>query len=215
MHPRRLFSGIDFFGRAIMSVEDNVALMRSLYDAYSRRDPAPLFENLGAAVQFHFVAQPDHFTFAGSHTGKDGVQRALELIAQEYDWLAYQARDFIAEGDRVVALTEGVIQHRASGKELPMRMVDIIRIEDGRIVEFTEFFDSAAMLANDMAYRAAQRPSLGGKARLRAKLPKKTAKKAKPKSRKPAAKKPAIKASASRKSKAVRLKAKKKAGRRR
>jgi hypothetical protein len=30
-----------------MSVEDNVALMRNLYDAYSRKDAAPLFENLG------------------------------------------------------------------------------------------------------------------------------------------------------------------------
>jgi len=198
-----------------MSVGDNVALMRSLYEAYSRKDPAPLFENLGEAVQFHFVAHPDHFTFAGSHAGKDGVQRALELIAREYDWLVYQARDFIAEGDRVVALTDGVIQHRASGKELPMRMVDIIRIEDGRIVEFTEFFDSAAMLANDMAYRATQRPNARGKARLRAKLPKKAAKKAKPKSRKPAARKPAAKVSAAKKSKAVKPKAKKKPARRR
>jgi len=197
-----------------MSVEDNVALMRSLYEAYSRRDPAPLFENLSEAVQFHFVAHPDHFTFAGSHTGKDGVQRALELIAQEYDWLVYQARDFIAEGDRVVALTDGVIQHRASGKELPMRMVDIIRIEDGRIVEFTEFFDSAAMLANDMAHRA-QRAAVGAKARLRAKLPKKAAKKAKPKSRKPAAKKAGAKAAGARKSKALKPKAKKKPARRR
>lgn len=205
-----------------MSVEDNVALMRSLYDAYSRRDPGPLFENLGEAVQFSFVAQPDHFTFAGSHAGKEGVQRALELIWREYDWLAYQAQDFIAEGDRVVALTEGVLQHRASGKELPMRMVDIIRIEDGRIVEFTEFFDSAAMLANEMAHRTAQRLSVGGKAKLGAKLPKKAAKRAKPKSRKPAAKKPASKAAAFKKSKAggsktkkAGPKAKKKAGRRR
>ena len=197
-----------------MSVEDNVALMRSLYEAYSRRNPAPLFENLSEAVQFHFVAHPDHFTFAGSHTGKDGVQRALELIAQEYDWLVYQARDFIAEGDRVVALTDGVIQHRASGKELPMRMVDIIRIEDGRIVEFTEFFDSAAMLANDMAHRA-QRAAAGAKARLRAKLPKKAAKKAKPKSRKPAAKKAGAKTAGARKSKALKPKAKKKPARRR
>jgi ketosteroid isomerase-like protein len=197
-----------------MSVEDNVALMRSLYEAYSRRDPAPLFENLGEAVQFHFVAHPDHFTFAGSHTGRDGVQRALELIAQEYDWLVYQARDFIAEGDRVVALTDGVIQHRASGKELPMRMVDIIRIEDGRIVEFTEFFDSAAMLANDMAHRA-RRAAAGAKTRLRAKLPKKAAKKTKPKSRKPAAKKAGAKTSGARKSKALKPKAKKKPARRR
>jgi ketosteroid isomerase-like protein len=197
-----------------MSVEDNVALMRSLYEAYSRRNPAPLFETLSDAVQFHFVAHPDHFTFAGSHTGKDGVQRALELIAQEYDWQVYQARDFIAEGDRVVALTDGVIQHRASGKELPMRMVDIIRIEDGRIVEFTEFFDSAAMLANDMAHRA-QRAAAGAKARLRAKLPKKAAKKAKPKSRKPATKKAGAKAAGARKSKALKPKAKKKPARRR
>jgi uncharacterized protein len=195
-----------------MSVEDNVALMRSLYEAYSRRNPAPLFENLSETVQFRFVAHPDDFTFAGSHTGKDGVQRALELIAQEYDWLVYQARDFIAEGDRVVALTDGVLLHRASGKELPMRMADIIRIEDGKIVEFTEFFDSAALLANDMAHRARR---AGGKAGLRAKLPKKAARKAKPKSRKPAAKKARAKTSAARKSKALKPKAKKKPARRR
>ena len=65
-----------------MSVEDNVALMRNLYDAYSRKDAAPLFENLGEAVQFQFVGHPDQFTFAGSHLGKDGVQRALELVAR-------------------------------------------------------------------------------------------------------------------------------------
>ena len=176
--------------------------------------PAPLFETLSDAVQFHFVAHPDHFTFAGSHTGKDGVQRALELIAQEYDWLVYQARDFIAEGDRVVALTDGVIQHRASGKELPMRMVDIIRIEDGRIVEFTEFFDSAAMLANDMAHRAqraapAQRP---GSARS---CLKRRQRRPSPRAGSRRPRKPAAKAAGARKSKALKPKAKKKPARRR
>jgi ketosteroid isomerase-like protein len=193
-----------------MSVEDNVALMRNLYEAYGRKNPGPLFESLSEAVQFHFVARPEHFTFAGSHLGKDGVQRALELIGQEYDWLVYQARDFIAEGDRVVALTDGVLRHRASGKELPMRMVDIIRIEDGRIVEFTEFFDSAALLANDTAHRARR-----VKARLRAKLPKKAAKKAKPQSRKPASRKAATKTAGARKTKPSKPKAKKKPARRR
>ena len=197
-----------------MSVEDNVTLMRSLYEAYGRKNPGPLFESLSEAVQFRFVAQPEHFTFAGSHTGKDGVQRALELIGQEYDWLVYQARDFIAEGDRVVALTDGVLLHRASGKELPMRMVDIIRIEDGRIVEFTEFFDSAALFANDTAHRA-RRAEASAKARLRAKLPKKAAKKVKPKSRKPARRKAAAKTAGARKSKAIKPKAKKKPARRR
>lgn len=197
-----------------MSVEDNVALMRNLYDAYGRKDAAPLFESLGEAVQFHFVGQPDQFAFAGSHAGKEGVQRALELIAREYEWLAYQARDFIAEGDRVVALTEGLILHRASGKALPMRMVDIIRIEDGRIVEFTEFFDSAAMLANDMAHGTAAASSRA-KTRLRAKLPKKAAKKAKPKSRTPVTKKAGAKTAGAGKSKILKPKAKKKAARRR
>ena len=48
-----------------MSVEDNVALMRSLYEAYSRRNPAPLFETLSDTVQFHPLQATRQYRFSG------------------------------------------------------------------------------------------------------------------------------------------------------
>lgn len=139
-----------------MSADDNVALLRRLCEAYGRKDVAPLFDCLDEAVQFHFAAHPDHFSFAGTHAGRDGIARAVSLIARDFDCLDFRARDFIAEGDRVAALTEGVIQHRGTGNKLDIRMVDIVRLSEGRIVEFTEFFDTGSILAASEPRRRAR-----------------------------------------------------------
>jgi hypothetical protein len=47
-----------------------------------------------------------------------------------------------------VALTGGVVKHRTTGKKMKIDLVDVVQFRDGRIAAFTEFFDTAYVLAS-------------------------------------------------------------------
>jgi hypothetical protein len=59
-----------------MSTDENVALLRRIYEAYGHKDPTPFFESAAEDLQLRLMAHPDHFTFGGLHKGKAGLQRA-------------------------------------------------------------------------------------------------------------------------------------------
>jgi ketosteroid isomerase-like protein len=154
-----------------MSAEENIATLRNIYGAYGRKDPGPFFDAVSEELQLRIMAHPNHFTFGGLHKGKAGLQRAIARIAEHYDWLKFEARDFIAEGDRVVALTGGVVKHRATGKRMKLDLVDVVQFRDGRIAAFTEFFDTAYVLASHGAAKVKAAKKV--KASVRAKTAKK------------------------------------------
>jgi ketosteroid isomerase-like protein len=125
----------------------NVAAMRAMYTAYGRKDPAPFFDLLSPDVRFAIAAPRAQFRFAGPKRGKAAVQRVIAQIAEDYDWLDYKPREVIGAGDRVIGVAGGRIKHRASGAVMTIELVDVVRLSAGKIVEFTEYFDSARVLA--------------------------------------------------------------------
>ena len=124
-------------------VEQNLALMRGLYEAYSRKDPNVLINSMAEDGQFGFSSRKEDFKFSGLWRGRDGTRQALGLIAQQFEWLSYACRQLIADGDWVVALTGGKIRDRTSGRTVDIDLADVVRLRDGKIVEFVEYFDSA------------------------------------------------------------------------
>jgi hypothetical protein len=128
-----------------VSNEQNLAVVRALYDAYARGDSQPLFESMADDGQIGFAATKRHFDFAGMFKGRKGAERVIGYIASQVQWLKYECRELIANGDRVVALTGGRIKARNSDRTADIDMVDVIRLRDGKIVEFVEYFDSATV----------------------------------------------------------------------
>ena len=59
----------------------------------------------------------------------------------------YTVDEFIAQGDRVFALSNCARKHNRTGRTVETPKADIIRMKDGKIVEFFEFFDSAQAVA--------------------------------------------------------------------
>src|SRR5215831_9774029 len=125
----------------------NVAAMRAMYMAYGRKDPQPFFDLLSPSVRFAIAAPPAQFRFAGPKRGKAAVQRVIAQIAEDYDWLSFAPREVIGAGDRVIGVSGGRLKHRGSGAVMTVELVDVVRLRGGKIVEFTEYFDSARVLA--------------------------------------------------------------------
>ena len=71
----------------------------------------------------------------------------LEGLVATFDMLHYTIDDYVAQGDRVVAIGSTAWQDRNTGKSFDTPKVDIWRLKDGRIVEFFEFYDTAKVQA--------------------------------------------------------------------
>jgi uncharacterized protein len=126
---------------------DNLAVLQEIYKAYSNGNSDKFLSAIADDVRFGIVAQPKDFRFAGIRNGRRWAERVIAQINEDYQWLKYEVREFIVQGDRVVALTGGRVKHRASGAAMTVDLVDVLRMKDGKIVEFTEYFDTAGVLA--------------------------------------------------------------------
>ena len=139
---------------------------------------------MAPAIRFGIVGPPEHFRFAGIRRGLDWARKVLAEIAEDFEWLEYRVRELIAERDWVVALTGGRIRDRTTGVLHEIDLVDVIRLRDGRITDFVEYYDTTFL---------AQRTAALAKVAVKARRPVKGRSKAKAKPRPSAKPKGAVK----------------------
>jgi ketosteroid isomerase-like protein len=89
--------------------------------------------------------------FAKSRNGKSGAEQYFAELGSSWEMVYFQPEDFIAQDDRVVVLSRVAFKSRITGKVAQSPKADIFRFRDGKIVEFVEFFDTAAALAATQA----------------------------------------------------------------
>ena len=58
----------------------------------------------------------------------------------------YRVDEYIAQGDRVVALGQVSFKHKKTGKTLATPKADFHKFRDGKISEFFEFYDTAGAI---------------------------------------------------------------------
>ena len=98
-------------------------------------------------VKFRSLAEgapPMEFTRTSSR--KTHVQRYFAGLTGEWKMNYYHVDEYIAQGDRVVALGRCSFEHRKTGKTLETPKADFHRFRDGKICEFFEFYDTAQAL---------------------------------------------------------------------
>ena len=85
--------------------------------------------------------------FTKANAGKAAVVAYFDGLAADWEMIHFNADEFIAQGDRVVVLSVVAFRHRKTGKVAESPKADVFRFRDGQVVEFFEFFDTAAALA--------------------------------------------------------------------
>ena len=74
---------------------------------------------------------------------KNDVVRYFSELAQEWEMIHYTVDEFITEGDRIVMLGRCGWSNKRTGKSIETPKADFIRMRDGKISEFFEFYDTA------------------------------------------------------------------------
>jgi ketosteroid isomerase-like protein len=85
--------------------------------------------------------------FTATITSKKDFERYFKGLLDDWEMINYKTDEFIAEGDRVAMRGSTAWRNRKTGKVVDTPKADFWTFREGKIVEFHEFYDTAALIA--------------------------------------------------------------------
>ncbi len=131
-------------------MENNVQIIQDCYNKFGAGDIAGLLENCAEDIAWN-TPEIENASFGGQRRGHREVADFFSGMSAEEDVLNFEPREFIAQGDRVVALGTYSAKVKDTGRSYDSDWVHVFTVKDGKITSFDEYFDSAA------AHRAFQK----------------------------------------------------------
>jgi ketosteroid isomerase-like protein len=117
--------------------ERDVEIVRGLFEAYNRGEPA--WELLHPGVVWNAVdEEPQH--------GPDAVRAYMERWESPWEELETIAEEFAELGERVVVTVLFRGRGQASGAEVETRLYEVFELRDGLLLRMDEFSDRAEAL---------------------------------------------------------------------
>src|SRR4051812_12543819 len=113
----------------MMSEADNTRIVQEAYAAFGRGDMAALLGHMSDEIEWRpVIGTATHVPFSGDRRGKAGVAEFFKMVAETEDFQQFEPREFIAQGDTVVALGRYRAQAKASGKSFDADFVMVFTL---------------------------------------------------------------------------------------
>jgi ketosteroid isomerase-like protein len=134
-----------------MSTEANIAILKDAYKRWSESKGGSIDHWLGIVddgIDLRSLAEgAEPMAFTERRSGRAQVESYLRGLTAEWEMIDYQMNEYVAQGDRVVAIGRAAWRNKATGKAVDSPKVDIWRFRDGKAVEFFELYDTAKVFA--------------------------------------------------------------------
>ena len=129
----------------------NIRVVQDAYAAFGRGDLQGILDNLADDIVWTGVyGAAEHVPTSGNRRGKEAVATFFAQVAEHIKFSRFEPREFIATGDKVVALGHYTATPPANtGFDSDFAMV--FTLKNGKVTRFQEFCNSAAINA---AYEA-------------------------------------------------------------
>ena len=130
-----------------MQEAQNTKIVKDAYEAFGRGDVQTLLSYFDDTILWKPVygAAP-HVPTAGERRGKAAVGEFFRIVSEQVNFLRFEPKEFVAQGDKVVAIGHYVAQV-PTGRGFESDFVMVFTLRDGKVVQFQEFSDSAAINA--------------------------------------------------------------------
>ncbi|BDG72139.1 nuclear transport factor 2 family protein [Roseomonas fluvialis] len=127
-----------------MQTEATRALITALYDAYRAGDMPTVMSSLAEDIDWHSVAQAP-LPWCGAWRGHAGVSAYFAALSGICTITAYDIERILADGAWATVLASIRVRYHADGSEAGYTKVDVLRVDGGRVAEFREYYDTAAI----------------------------------------------------------------------
>jgi ketosteroid isomerase-like protein len=138
-----------------MSEQSNVEVVRSMYEAFGRGDIPAVLASIDDAMVFT-VFGASSVPMAGTRRGVTGMEQFFAELANTIEFSSFDAHDYIAQGDRVVALVHYAGKNKNTGRPFDAESAMVWTIRNGKAVNFLEYTDT------DQLARAGQTAGASG-----------------------------------------------------
>ena len=130
-----------------MQETQNTKVVQDAYAAFGRGDVQGILDRLDDGIVWKGVygAGP-HVPTSGERRGKAQVGEFFKQVAETATFSRCEPKEFIATGDKVVALGHYTAT-TPTGKKFDSDFAMVFTVRNGRVIEFQEFTDSAAVNA--------------------------------------------------------------------
>ncbi len=131
-----------------MSEAQNTKLVQDAYAAFGRGDIAALLNTFADDISWRpVIGTAAHVPFSGERRGKAGAAEFFKIVGDTETFDQFEPREFVAQGDTVVAIGHYRATAKATGRTFDSDFVMIFGVKNGKIATFREYTDTAAVNA--------------------------------------------------------------------
>ena len=127
-----------------MNEQSNTQVIQTAYECFGRGDVPGILATLTDDVTWH-VAPVENAAYTGTRHGKAGAADFFGTMAAEEDTLKFEPREFIAQGDKVAVIGHYEAKVKATGRTYETYWVHVFTMQAGKIADFREYTDTAAI----------------------------------------------------------------------
>ena len=126
-----------------MSEQENVKIVQQAYQNFKSGDIQSLLGLISDDVSWQ-LPEIENVPFSGKRQGREAVGQFFSQVNEGQEVLSFEPREFVAQGDKVVALGSYRWRTRSTGREFASEWAHVFTIRDGKVAGFHEYMDSAA-----------------------------------------------------------------------
>lgn len=120
----------------------NVALIRSMYEAFAKGDAAGVLGRMSPGIVWN---EAEGFLYAdrNPYVGPDAIGQGIFMrIATEWDGFSVLPEEFLDAGDTVVAMGRYTGKYKKTGRTLSAQFAHVWRVEGGKATRFQQYTDT-------------------------------------------------------------------------
>jgi ketosteroid isomerase-like protein len=126
-----------------VSEEVNESVIKQVYAAFRRRDMPAILALQAEDAEWSVAASSDLIPWASPGRGHQGVRDFLRILAESLTAEVFEIRDYLAEGDTVVALGYQKGVARPTERSYSFDFVHVWTLDGGRVKTFRVYYDTA------------------------------------------------------------------------
>lgn len=127
-----------------MNEEINSQIIRDAYEKFRSGDVPGLLSLFADDIDWR-TPHVENVSFGGARLGREEVGEVFKLLGESEDITSFEPAEYIAQGDKVVVLGSSKATVKSTSRSYETDWVHIFTVKDGKVTNFAEFFDTAAV----------------------------------------------------------------------
>jgi ketosteroid isomerase-like protein len=132
--------------------QENTKIVKQAYDYFKSGNIEGVLGLMSNDVDWR-LPNVENMPHSGTRKGIEQVSEFFSLLAEVQDAKQFDPNEFIAQGDKVVAMGHYIWKVKPTNREYESDFVHVFTVRDGKITGFDEYFDTPPAT---VAYQKAQ-----------------------------------------------------------